>query len=176
MATTAATAAASSRSSLGRRGKTLGGGRGAAATTATRLTAYIESADAAGSNARPNNGYHMDEGWMGNTWAVEGRGRGGGAVVGATREEVKPLATARAGENMEYTEESMEAAAKRSVPLKAMVFVDGTWLYYSFFGRCVRKRRWGGWGGWGWGNAGRFGIGRKGPKCVVCLCACFVAG
>lgn len=31
--------------------------------------------------------------------------------------------------------ESMEVAAKQSVPLKVMVFVDGTWLYYSFFGR-----------------------------------------
>lgn len=31
--------------------------------------------------------------------------------------------------------ESMEMAAQQSVPLKVMVFVDGTWLYYSFFGR-----------------------------------------
>lgn len=36
---------------------------------------------------------------------------------------------------MQATEESIGEAAKRSVPLKAMVFVDGTWLYYSFFGR-----------------------------------------
>lgn len=36
---------------------------------------------------------------------------------------------------MEDVRESMEAAAKQSVPLKVMVFIDGTWLYYSFFGR-----------------------------------------
>ncbi|CAB1116077.1 unnamed protein product [Ectocarpus sp. CCAP 1310/34] len=36
------------------------------------------------------------------------------------------------------TEESMDVAAKLSVPLKVMVFIDGTWLYYSFFGRGER--------------------------------------
>lgn len=36
---------------------------------------------------------------------------------------------------IEGVRESMEVAAKQSVPLKVMVFVDGTWLYYSFFGR-----------------------------------------
>lgn len=40
-------------------------------------------------------------------------------------------------EIVEATERSMEAAAKQSVPLKVMVFVDGTWLYYSFYGRLV---------------------------------------
>lgn len=37
--------------------------------------------------------------------------------------------------NLPSSSESMEIAAQRSVPLKVMVFVDGTWLYYSFFGR-----------------------------------------
>ena len=83
----------------------------------------------------------MDEEWMGSTWAVGGRGGGGwgGGGVGATREGVEePRATiGLVEETAEDAEESMEAAAKRSVPLKVMVFVDGTWLYYSFFGRCA---------------------------------------
>lgn len=35
------------------------------------------------------------------------------------------------------TDQSIAEAARQSVPLKVMVFIDGTWLYYSFFGRCV---------------------------------------
>lgn len=71
------------------------------------------------------NGYGMDKGWMGNNWASGDDG----AVSGMAR---KAHVASRGS-----TKESMEAAAKQSVPLKVMVFVDGTWLYYSFFGRFV---------------------------------------
>lgn len=63
---------------------------------------------------------------MGNSWAVPD-----GGVTGVAGNFAATAVS---------TKESMEAAAKQSVPLKVMVFVDGTWLYYSFFGRYVRAQ------------------------------------
>ena len=65
---------------------------------------------------------------MGNNWAV-----GDGGAAGGIAGTAPPVSAAV----RDSTKESMEAAAKQSVPLKVMVFVDGTWLYYSFFGRFV---------------------------------------
>ncbi|CAM9249952.1 unnamed protein product [Scytosiphon promiscuus] len=60
-----------------------------------------------------------------NLWDVSGSGGAEGQGAGGR--------TATAG--AASTGEEMAAAAKLSVPLKVMVFIDGTWLYYSFFGR-----------------------------------------
>ncbi|CAM9124767.1 unnamed protein product [Choristocarpus tenellus] len=42
------------------------------------------------------------------------------------------------GPMFQATDENLIEAASRAPPLKVMVFVDGTWLYYSFFGRGER--------------------------------------
>ncbi|CAM9787899.1 unnamed protein product [Pylaiella littoralis] len=89
--------------------------------------------DAATGHEQLNGGYAMDEGWMGNNWTAgdrQGAGDGGGVASGSGM-VTGAIATAAA-------KESMEAAAKQAVPLKVMVFIDGTWLYYSFFGRGER--------------------------------------
>lgn len=93
---------------------------------------------------------------MGDTWKVGG-GRGGGgqgarpAAASAAAVHDERRATVRAGGIVESTEKSMVAAAEGSVPLKVMVFVDGTWLYYSFFGRSVeRGGSFAGGGGYSW--------------------------
>lgn len=74
------------------------------------------------------NGYGMDKGWMGTSW--EG---GGGEGTVTYRQE--PWGVGGGEGIVEATDESMQAAAARAAPLKVMVFIDGTWLYYSFFGR-----------------------------------------
>lgn len=79
-----------------------------------------------------------------NNWAAVGDGKGAGNGGVATDGGMATGAIASAA-----AKESMEAAAKQAVPLKVMVFIDGTWLYYSFFGRFVAScgRRRGVWGG-----------------------------
>ncbi|CBJ30424.1 conserved unknown protein [Ectocarpus siliculosus] len=92
--------------------------------------------DNGGPEYQRRNGYDMEERLEGRAWVVEGGGTagGGGGDVG--------VSTVGGGggavSNAVPTEESMDAAAKLSVPLKVMVFIDGTWLYYSFFGRGER--------------------------------------
>lgn len=83
------------------------------------------------------NGDGMDDRWKGNIWDVGGGGGGtaGRGVEGGVYSGGVTAGTAAAGPVS--TEESMLTAAKQSVPLKIMVFIDGTWLYYSFFGRFV---------------------------------------
>lgn len=104
-----------------------------------RRVSRLGGAPAAADNGVPEhelrNGYEMEEGWDGRAWAVEGGGTagGGGGDVGVSTGG----GAGAASSNAVSTEESMDAAAKLSVPLKVMVFIDGTWLYYSFFGRFV---------------------------------------
>lgn len=94
---------------------------------------------------------------MGNHWTVGDNVRRSAADRG-----VAGAATATAA-----AKESMDAAAKQAVPLKVMVFVDGTWLYYSFFGRfvlfrllrCFVRKGSGGGGGRARGQRGGWGGG-----------------
>lgn len=102
---------------------------------ARRVSRLAAAADNIGPEHQQRNGYDMEEMLEGRAWVVEG-GRtagGGGGDVGVSTDG----GGGAAASNAVPTEESMDAAAKLSVPLKVMVFIDGTWLYYSFFGRFV---------------------------------------
>lgn len=102
---------------------------------ARRVSRLGAAADNGGPEHQRRNGYEMEEGWEGRAWAVEGDGtvEGGDGNVGVSTGG----GGGAAASNAVSPEESMDAAAKLSVPLKVMVFIDGTWLYYSFFGRFV---------------------------------------
>lgn len=97
------------------------------------IASSSEEADPAGQPLQflHNNGHDIE---MDESRALKGTAVGNGHDHGTSNDHSQ-RAEASAGGIIEATAKSVEAAAKSSVPLKVMVFVDGTWLYYSFFER-----------------------------------------